>query len=104
VPEHNEEVWGVVFQIDEFDIGNLDKSEGYAPGRKRNAYIRLEQHVYEDGNEKRPISVMTYVVEEKKNDVPPPNDEYKRLIIGGAKYWHLPEGYITKLENIETAA
>jgi gamma-glutamylcyclotransferase (GGCT)/AIG2-like uncharacterized protein YtfP len=47
VADKKESVWGVVFDIQETDIALLDKSEGYQPGRKReaNSYVREERHV-----------------------------------------------------------
>jgi len=47
-----ENVWGVVYQINEVDIGRLDAAEGYVPGRERdkNSYVREERHVYSEGN------------------------------------------------------
>lgn len=102
VPTPEEEVWGVVYQIDELDVGALDEWEGYSPRRERNAYLRVEIHVFRDGDENQPVAVVTYVVTDKESSVPPPNEEYKRLIVEGAKYWHLPDDYITKLEKIGT--
>jgi gamma-glutamylcyclotransferase (GGCT)/AIG2-like uncharacterized protein YtfP len=37
LPEQGAEVWGVVYEIDDRDIGSLDYHEGYQPGRKTNA-------------------------------------------------------------------
>src|SRR5258708_4333711 len=58
------EVWGVVFQIDDLDIGTLDKSEGYKPGRDRteNAYERGQICVGCDGDAAKPLAVWTYTV------------------------------------------
>lgn len=98
--ESGSDIWGVVFQIDERDIGNLDSKEGYVPGRSGNAYTRIECHVYEDGDEQKPIVAMTYVVTEKQDNVPLPNVEYRRQLVEGAIYWHLPGEYVQRLEAI----
>lgn len=104
LPAQGYSVWGVVYQIDERDIGCLDKSEGFRPGRpvEENAYLRTECHVFAEGDVEKPLLVTIYIA--NKQEKPPlPNTEYKRLIVEGAKYWHLPEEYIKGLDKIETA-
>lgn len=95
-------VWGVVYQIDEVDVGKLDASEGYAPGREsvKNSYERVERHVNKDGDNANPLLVWVYVALPQPN-APPPSADYKRQIVDGAKFWHLPEQYIDQLEQIE---
>ncbi|MGH8771678.1 MAG: gamma-glutamylcyclotransferase family protein [Pyrinomonadaceae bacterium] len=100
------EVWGVVYQIDATDVELLDKSEGYRPKRdpEKNSYGRVELHVYGDGDENHPLAVSTYVVVPTKrlDPNPRPSIEYKKLIVDGARHWRLPEHYIKQLEAIET--
>ena len=105
LPEPSHDVCGVVYEIEEGDIGRLNKCEGFEPGRPRekNAYVREEHHVYVDGNEEKPLSVQVYFAIRQPNP-PLPNEEYKSLIVGGAKHWHLPEEYIKALEQIEVAS
>jgi gamma-glutamylcyclotransferase (GGCT)/AIG2-like uncharacterized protein YtfP len=105
LPADGHDVWGVVYQLDERDIGQLDKSEGFRPGRplKENAYFRTECHVLNEGDKEKPLLVTTYIANKEKNP-PLPNSEYKGLIVEGAKYWHLPEDYIKQLEQIEVAS
>lgn len=93
-------VWGVVYDIDDLDVGRLDASEGYRPGRARNSYLREERHVYGDGNDQQPLAVSTYFAERQVNP-PLPNAEYKRLLGSGSKHWHLPDEYVRQLEAIE---
>jgi gamma-glutamylcyclotransferase (GGCT)/AIG2-like uncharacterized protein YtfP len=95
INERGKVVWGVVYQISDYDIGALDKNEGFQPNRKRdeNAYVRENYHVYEEGNIEKPLSVTIYIANKQENP-PPPNNDYKRLIVEGAKFWHLPEDYI----------
>ncbi|MBM4405738.1 MAG: gamma-glutamylcyclotransferase [Chloroflexi bacterium] len=102
--ETGSDVWGVVYEIADIDIGNLDRSEGYQPGRNRNSnsYVREERHVYADGDESKPISAWLYLAVPQQ-DPPLPNTEYKRLITEGAKFWHLPLDYINQLEQIKTS-
>ena len=98
------EVWGAVFQIDETEIGALDKSEGYRPGRLRtdNAYERSELHVERAGDVEKPLAVWTYTVVTKLDSNPRPSQDYKQLILDGARMWRLPALYIQQLEAIET--
>ena len=50
-------IWGVVYEIHERDVGSLDEAEGFFPGRAQNAYTRQERHVSEDGDEQKPLLV-----------------------------------------------
>lgn len=104
VADVGSKVWGVVYEIDELDVGPLDASEGYAPGRPkdRNSYTREERRVLLDGNDDRPLAVSIYVAEPQDNP-PLPSEEYKNLIVSGARFWHLPEDYIRELEQIEVS-
>ena len=103
VPDKGKTVWGAVFEIDDVDVGRLDVSEGYKPGRAKNAYRREERHVFVAGDDKQPLAVAVYFGEPQ--DAPPlPNQEYKNLILAGARRWRLPDDYIKELEAIEVAA
>jgi gamma-glutamylcyclotransferase (GGCT)/AIG2-like uncharacterized protein YtfP len=101
VPAPGQNVWGVVYEIDQRDVGELDRSEGFSPNRPgaRNAYVRKECHVYVDDDSDRPLAAFAYFAIREVNP-PPPNAEYKRLIAEGAKFWHLPADYIEQLEAI----
>lgn len=102
VPQLGHDVWGIVYQIEEFDIANLDQSEGFRPGRspEQNAYIREERHVYDAGDEGKPLLVNLYFAN-KEGDPPLPNTAYKELILKGAQHWHLPAQYVAELEQIK---
>ena len=50
------EVWGVVYQLDECDFGPLDDYEGHVPGRRNNAYERIELRVLRNGNAAQPTA------------------------------------------------
>lgn len=102
VPEAGRSVWGVVYEISALDIEMLDKSEGYRPGRKKNSYWRRECTVFLDGDEERPVTMETYLAE-PESDAPLPNQDYKDLILFGARHWHLPADYIAELEAIEVS-
>jgi gamma-glutamylcyclotransferase (GGCT)/AIG2-like uncharacterized protein YtfP len=102
VKDNNFKIYGVVYRIDEIDLGKLDKREGYIPQRGKNAYKRIEIIVFEEDNKEKPITAFTYEVVEKEFGKYKPNKDYKGLIVTGAKYWKLPKEYIKFLENIET--
>jgi len=102
VREDGRKIWGVVYEIDVLDIGKLDLSEGYRPGRTKNSYWRRECLVLLNGDEQRPSTVCSYFGDPQSNP-PLPNSEYKRLIVSGARHWHLPEDYVRDLEAIEVS-
>jgi hypothetical protein len=58
--------------------------------------------VFLDGEEQRPVTVSAYFGNPQPNP-PLPNAAYKNLILMGGRYWHLPEEYIRKLEQIEVS-
>ena len=102
VPDEGHDVWGVVYQIDERDVGKLDVCENYIPGRVKNGYLREEHHVFEDGDRNKQLLVSTYVAVREDN-TPPPSSAYINQLVAGAKFWHLPEDYVKELEAIEVA-
>jgi gamma-glutamylcyclotransferase (GGCT)/AIG2-like uncharacterized protein YtfP len=102
--DNAESVWGVVYEIPDTEIGLLDKREGYRPGRDRkdNQYVREERHVLRDGDENQPLLVAIYFGNAQPNP-PLPDADYKKLLVDGASFWHLPPDYIEKLKRIKTA-
>jgi gamma-glutamylcyclotransferase len=102
VPALGQKLWGAVFEISDLDVGKLDKSEGYNPGREKNSYYRRECMVLQDGDDHRPLTVSTYFGTAQPNP-PLPNAEYKALIVSGARHWHLPDEYVRHLAGIEVS-
>jgi gamma-glutamylcyclotransferase (GGCT)/AIG2-like uncharacterized protein YtfP len=100
VAQDGAQVWGVVYEIDDLDVGKLDAAEGFTPGREKNSYYRRECLVFLDGDGQRPLKVSTYFGNPQPSP-PLPNAAYKNLILTGARYWHLPEKHIRELEQIE---
>jgi gamma-glutamylcyclotransferase (GGCT)/AIG2-like uncharacterized protein YtfP len=100
--ERGAQVWGVVYEIDDIDVGRLDRSEGFQPGRETNSYTRRECIVFRDGDDKQPLTVSTYFADPQPNP-PLPNHEYKNLILSGARHWSLPAHYIADLEKVMVA-
>jgi gamma-glutamylcyclotransferase (GGCT)/AIG2-like uncharacterized protein YtfP len=101
VPAPGQRVWGVVFRIEELDIGALDRSEGYRPDRENNAYRRIDVHVQRDGDIEKPLAAFTYVVCNREDPNPLPHRDYVGRIIAGATSWRLPADYVRGLERIE---
>jgi gamma-glutamylcyclotransferase len=100
VGKDGSEAWGVVYEIADLDVGKLDVSEGFRPGRDKNSYYRRECLVFLDGEDQRPLTVSAYFADRQPNP-PLPNAAYKNLILAGARHWHLPAEYISELEEIE---
>jgi gamma-glutamylcyclotransferase len=100
VPGVGRELWGVVYEVSDSDVGKLDACEGYSPGRAKNAYWRRECRVLLDGDDRRPLTASAYFGDAQPSP-PLPNQAYKDLILSGARHWHLPNRYIEDLERIE---
>lgn len=92
-------VWGIVYDLTEDDLMELDKNEGI----KSNSYVRSTETVFQNDDEARPLSVQVYFAV-PQNNPPLPNQEYKDLILGGARFWNLPADYIAELEKIQVAS
>ena len=91
------EVWGVVYEIDDADLANLDRREGVNSG----AYVRRNLQNLQASNDLQIQASICYANPEENR--PLPNAEYKALILNGARFWQLPLDYIDELERIETA-
>jgi gamma-glutamylcyclotransferase (GGCT)/AIG2-like uncharacterized protein YtfP len=98
------DVWGVVYELPENELKDLDKDESFRPGRpdNQNEYTREKHYVWAEGDAKRPLLVLLYRGHPQL-DPPLPSDDYKRLIVEGARHWKLPTAYIRELESIQTA-
>lgn len=102
VREGGARVWGIVYEVADLDVSNLDAAEGFKPGRCQNSYYRRECLVFLDGEDQRPLTVSAYFGNPQPNP-PPPNATYKDLMLAGARHWQLPEEYIRELEQIEVS-
>jgi gamma-glutamylcyclotransferase (GGCT)/AIG2-like uncharacterized protein YtfP len=98
IPAQSYILWGVIYEIEQSEITNLDEAENFVPGRAQNGYTRQQTEVFSDGEDK-PVLVSIYFAEKQKNP-PLPSAEYKQLIVEGAKHWKLPQEYIGELEKI----
>jgi gamma-glutamylcyclotransferase (GGCT)/AIG2-like uncharacterized protein YtfP len=93
-PEKGSEVWGIVYQLTDQDLILLDSFEdGY---RREQILI----HPINDGL--CPLESLVYIA--PKEDAPPPPDaDYKRLMLEGALHWRLPDDYRIMLEKLVAA-
>ncbi len=96
-------VWGVVYELHESELEELDKDEAFRLGRPddQNDYTRENCYVWHEGDAKRPLLVAIYRGHPQPNP-PLPNCDYKNLIVAGARHWQLPADYIRELESIHT--
>jgi hypothetical protein len=95
-------LWGVVYQLSDADLPNLDQSEGFRPDRQTNSYWRRDCVVFLNDDDAHRLSATTYFAEHQPNP-PRPNQAYKDLILAGARRWRLPPHYIAELERIEVS-
>ena len=103
VKNRNDVVWGVIYDIAEGDLPNLDSKEGYRVGRRSNAYEPIEVTVQADGRQDRLLRARAYLVCRQEHPNPNPNAAYKRLLVAGARHWRLPADYVAQLEQIGVA-
>jgi gamma-glutamylcyclotransferase (GGCT)/AIG2-like uncharacterized protein YtfP len=101
--DETNDVWGVVYELREGELENLDKDEAFRPGRPddQNDYTRENCYVWHEGDAQRLLLVAIYRGHPQPNP-PLPNCNYKSLIVEGARHWQLPGYYIQELESIHT--
>jgi len=92
-------LWGVVYDISDEDITNLDKTEGYRTDRLKNAYWRRLCTVFQNEENEGALSVSAYFAE-READFIMPSAAYINRILTGARHWRLPENYIREIESI----
>jgi hypothetical protein len=102
--DETKEVWGVVYELLESELKDLDKDEDFNPGRPdaQNEYSRETCCVWREGDSKQPLLVALYRGHPQPNP-PLPDCDYKNLIVSGARHWQLPADYVQELESIQTA-
>lgn len=93
-PAHGQEVWGIVYEVNDADLAILDTFED---GYRRETISLLPA---EKGQP--PLDAVVYVAEIEQN-VPRPNAEYRRLMVDGARHWQLPTTYQTLLAALQVA-
>ena len=87
-------VWGALYEIDEKEIANLDKIEGYG-----SAYTRTEISVFTEGRVAH--YAITYTVITKESSEIAPSQEYVETMLEGARSCRLPKYYVDFLESLQ---
>lgn len=87
-------VWGVVFELNESDKGELDKAEGLGWG-----YEEKTVDLKMDNGES--TKAVTYYATNIDEDMVP-YTWYKKQVLYGAVEHGLPDGYIKMIERVET--
>ena len=93
----DETVWGVVFEMSNADLAELDKHEGVHMNPP--AYVRKNMQVVSTDGQL--LDAITYEVFTKAVDEYAPNVEYLGLITAGARKWGLPQEYQDALGRIK---
>ena len=91
-PSAGNEVCGIVYDISDADLLILDSFE--------DGYRREKLPIEPIGNSSEVLNALVYIAAIEKI-VPPPNAEYRKLIVEGARHWNLPHAYVALLEAIE---
>jgi len=95
--DDNDDVFGVLFEINPNKKDELDKAEGLGKGYRINE-IEVEQI---ETNEK--TRAFTYVAEKIDNsNANKPYDWYLQLITIGAEEHNLPEEYVNRIKSVST--
>jgi hypothetical protein len=87
-------VWGVLFEISEEDLSELDRGEG--PGyRRERVTVRTKT--------RETLSWIYTAVRPVKTKTLRPHAWYKRFLVEGAREHGLPDDYVRTLETIESS-
>ena len=92
-------IWGVVYELDDDDLGSLDAREGYDPVNRSaiNRYCRVDVTVHRVGGEK--VKAVAYVAVPEENSGRPSAD-YLKHIIDGAVAHSFPDDYVEGLRAV----
>jgi gamma-glutamylcyclotransferase len=87
-----EQVWGVLYDVDDAAVAALDRKEGAGI-----AYRLTPVGVEHRGE---PRGAHTYTVITKEPDAPPATPEYAELVLRGARERGLPEEWLAVLDSV----
>jgi gamma-glutamylcyclotransferase len=93
--EKNSKVYGVLYEIENSDLKNLDEYEGYPTHYKRERITVILN------NDKKIIAEVYIAQTNQTREGLKPTEEYMKHLIDGAKQHNLPSSYIKFLESIE---
>ena len=104
IPTKGHDVWGVIYLLEDRDMGALDAAEGFLTDREpdRNAYLRKDGVRVAAENDPHQFMKVSIYFAVKRPNPPRPSDAYMRQIIDGAKFWKLPLTYIEELQRVRT--
>lgn len=85
------EVWGVLYELPDDQLGELDRKEGAGF-----AYRRRSLEVERDGGT---VTAIAYEVIDKEPEPVPPTPEYAELLLSAAHERGLPAEYIARIEH-----
>ncbi|UMZ74359.1 gamma-glutamylcyclotransferase family protein [Natranaerofaba carboxydovora] len=88
IESKSDEVWGVLFKLNESELSNLDRAEA--------GYDRVLKTVID--SEGKEHEALLYQSDKYTDE--PAFEWYKKYIVDGAKEHNLPEGYIKYLEKL----
>nr|XP_039270052.1 gamma-glutamylcyclotransferase-like [Styela clava] len=94
--EAGSEVWGAVWVIDNSEMDILDEQEHVTSGQYKAVIIEVV------GKDDRIIQCRAYEQIDKQGEPSKPSPQYLAVILDGARKCGLPNGYIAKLEAVET--
>jgi gamma-glutamylcyclotransferase (GGCT)/AIG2-like uncharacterized protein YtfP len=100
VPSHGTSVWGIVYELSEGDLVELDRYEGYrGPDDQHNLYDRQTVFVEltrpEDGSIPRRVRAWCYFA--RPSNPAAPSRRYLDAVLAGARHHHLPDEYVAAL-------
>jgi len=96
-------VWGVVYEVSEEDLNNLDSCEGYHPKRPpiENHYNRTEMEVERAGGKNLDCHIY---IRTKQGGFTPSREHYLNYLIRGVEQHQkqgIPKSYVRKLRGIK---
>lgn len=91
VPAPGEEVWGVLWDLDDEHVRTLDRYEGVA----QDIYRRVQTAVIRDGE---PVEAMIYLCRDA--GYKRPSRRYVRALVRGALAHGVPQAYVDGLEAL----
>jgi len=97
LPATGETVWGVLYMIEDDELKQVDRKEGYDWAYTR---MRLPVRLEADGRE---LPAIIYTVQHKEQADVPPSRQYVGQMIAAANMRGLPGSYIEQLKAVNTA-
>jgi hypothetical protein len=96
-------VWGVLYEVNQEDLAELHKAEGYAVGRsaEKNSHDFGEIEVRRNGPDGPMVLAETYFARPDTSGAVPSPD-YIGHLIRGAEHHGLPDSYVRRLHKVAT--